>query len=139
MSRVRLHHINLSSPLVPQMDVFYRSVLGLDEAQGGASTSRILTDDGYSAPVSFLESGDVELHLGTTDLNLNFRLNQAINPVVTGHIAFRTNDIKAMKRRLEDSGVNYSDYGVFSIKDWYQIFFHDPAGNVIEVHQVMSE
>ena len=25
------------------------------------------------------------------------------------------------------------------MKGWHQIFFHDPEGNVIEVHQIMSE
>ena len=27
----------------------------------------------------------------------------------------------------------------WAMKGWHQIFFHDPEGNVIEVHQIMSE
>ena len=32
----------------------------------------------------------------------------------------------------------YSDYGGFAMNGWQQIFFHDPEGNIIEVHQVAS-
>jgi catechol 2,3-dioxygenase-like lactoylglutathione lyase family enzyme len=136
MSLVRLHHVNLSSPVVPKMDAFYRTVLGLDELQGGTASSR--TGDGYTAPVSFFKSGEMELHLATQDLDLNFRLHQAVNPLNTGHIAFRTDDLAAVKKRLEEMSINYSDYGVWAIAGWHQIFFHDPAGNVVEVHQVMT-
>lgn len=44
-----------------------------------------------------------------------------------------------MKSRLEANGVNYSDYGVWSISNCHQIFFMDPAGNVVEVHQVLAD
>jgi len=43
---VKLHHINLSSPLVPKMDEFYRNVLGLDELQGGTASNRMMSTDG---------------------------------------------------------------------------------------------
>jgi catechol 2,3-dioxygenase-like lactoylglutathione lyase family enzyme len=52
-----------------------------------------------------------------------------------GHIAFRTDDIEAFKRRLDEKGVPYADYGGFAMNGWQQIFFQDPEGNVIEVHQ----
>jgi glyoxylase I family protein len=139
MSLVRLHHVNLSSAVVPRMDEFYRHVLELDGLQGGTADNRMMTDDGYTAPVSFFKSGDTEFHLATTDLDLNFRLQHSINPLISGHIAFRTQDIERVKQRLAQKGINYSDYGVWSINDWYQIFFHDPAGNVIEVHQDLSQ
>jgi hypothetical protein len=31
--------------------------------------------------------------------------------------------------------VRYSDYGGWAMTGWQQIFFYDPDGNVIEVHQ----
>lgn len=133
----RLHHINLSSSVVPQMDVFYRTVLGLGQSEDGAALNRLSVPGGYSAPVSFFKSADIEIHVATRDLDLNFRLNQAVNPLVNGHIAFRTDDINAVKRHLDAKGVKYSDYGVWSINNWHQIFFLDPAGNVVEVHQVV--
>jgi glyoxylase I family protein len=32
--------------------------------------------------------------------------------------------------------VPYADYGKWALAGWYQIFFHDPDGNIIEVHQI---
>ena len=63
-------------------------------------------------------------------------MRQPVNPVERGHIAFRTDDIEAFKRRLEERGIAYADYGAWAMSGWHQIFFHDPEGNVIEVHQV---
>jgi glyoxylase I family protein len=135
MDLVRLHHVNFSSRVVPEMDGFYREVLGLDPVADDRASTRL---GGYTAPVSFLRSGDVELHLAGVDLDAGFRHQQAINPLVSGHLAFRTSDLAAVKRRLEAKGINFSDYGVWSIANWHQIFFMDPAGNVIEVHQVLD-
>jgi catechol 2,3-dioxygenase-like lactoylglutathione lyase family enzyme len=52
-----------------------------------------------------------------------------------GHIAFRTDDIVAFKKRLDEKGIPYSDYRTWAMNGWHQIFFHDPEGNIIEVHQ----
>ena len=40
---------------------------------------------------------------------------------------------------LDAQGVLYSDWGSNAVKGWHQVFFYDPDGNVIEVHQVVSE
>ena len=77
-----------------------------------------------------------QFHLAEKDLGINFRTGQAINPVERGHIAFRTDDIEAFKKRLKEKGIPFSDYGAWAMKGWEQIFFYDPDGNVIEVHQV---
>ncbi len=137
MSLVSFHHVNLTSAQVPAMTEFYRSVLEIDEKTSGAAASR-MTDE-YAAPVTFLDSGGVELHLATMDLEVGHRLKQAVNPLARGHIAFRTQDLAAVKANLEKHGVPYSDYGVWSIANWHQIFFYDPAGNVVEVHEVVGE
>jgi hypothetical protein len=44
-----------------------------------------------------------------------------------------------LKKRLEEKNIPYSDYGQWAMNGWYQIFFYDPAGNVIEVHQDINE
>ena len=44
-------------------------------------------------------------------------------------------NVATFKERLEEKGIPYSNYGAWAIKGWEQIFFHDPEGNVIEVHQ----
>jgi glyoxylase I family protein len=68
-------------------------------------------------------------------MNIGFRTGKVVNPVQRGHIAFRTGDLAAFKRRLDDMGIPYSDYGDWAMTGWMQIFFYDPDGNVVEVHQ----
>lgn len=137
MSLVKFHHINLTSAQVPAMTEFYRSVLEIEEKTTGAAVNRLPAE--YSAPVTFLESGGVEMHLATMDLGVGHRQNQAVNPLARGHIAFRTDDMAAVIAKLEQHGIPYSDYGVWAIAGWHQIFFYDPAGNVVEVHQVLED
>jgi len=34
--------------------------------------------------------------------------------------------------------VTYADYGTAFAKEWHQVFFYDPEGNIIEVHQQVT-
>lgn len=131
--RIKLHHVNLCSKDVAGMEAFYRSILDL-RPEPSLSDSRV-TSQGYAGDVAFVTDGQTQFHLATKDLGIGFRTGQAVNPVERGHIAFRTDDIEAFKRRLEANGVAYSDYGTWAMNGWHQIFFYDPEGNVIEVHQ----
>ena len=54
-----------------------------------------------------------------------------------GH-ADRTDDIAAFKAMLDAKGVPYSDYGTTFSQEWHQVFFQDPAGTIIEVHQQIT-
>lgn len=135
--KLTLHHVNLCTTNVPQMDTFYRDVLGLD-MKPGRNAVRVKTE-GYSGDVSFVTDGTMEIHLAEKDLGVAFRTKQAVNPLERGHIAFRTDDIAGFKRLLEEKGVPYSDFGGWAMSGWHQIFFYDPDGNVIEVHQVDGE
>jgi catechol 2,3-dioxygenase-like lactoylglutathione lyase family enzyme len=132
--QLKLHHINLTTNNVAAMDTFYREVLDM-EAEPSRHAVRD-TSRGYSGKVAFVTDGQSELHLAERDLNIGFKMGHTINPLERGHIAFRTDDIAAFKKRLEARGIPYSDYGAWAMNGWYQIFFHDPDGNIIEVHQV---
>ena len=44
----------------------------------------------------------------------------------------------AVKSALEAKGIAYSDWGESAVKGWHQVYFYDPDGNVIEVHQKME-
>ena len=131
--RIKLHHVNYCSKDVPAMEKFYRSVLDL-EPESSLSDGRVTTQ-GYSGSVAFVTDGHTQFHLAEKDLGVAFRTGNAINPVDRGHIAFRTDDIEAFKKRLDANGILYSDYGKWAMNGWHQIFFQDPEGNVIEVHQ----
>ena len=119
------------------MEEFYHSVLEL-QPESSLSSARDTTQ-GYAAPVAFMTDGQTQVHLAETDLGVGFRTNHVVNPLDRGHIAFRTDDIEAFKMRLKEKDIPYSDYGQWAMNGWYQIFFYDPAGNVIEVHQVISK
>jgi catechol 2,3-dioxygenase-like lactoylglutathione lyase family enzyme len=131
--KLELHHVNLCSTNVPAMDAFYRDVLDM-KTEPGLEANRDLSG-GYPGKVSFLSEGATQFHLSEKDLGVGFRTGQVLNPVERGHIAFRTDDIAAFKKRLEDKGIPYSDFGAWAMKGWQQIFFYDPDGNIIEVHQ----
>jgi catechol 2,3-dioxygenase-like lactoylglutathione lyase family enzyme len=133
--KMKLHHVNFCSTNVPALDEFYRSILGL-EAIPSMGATRILDQKGYPGAVAFLTDGDTQLHLAEKDLGVTFRTGQAINPVERGHIAFRTDDIQAFKQRLKEKGIPFSDFGAWAMQGWEQIFFYDPDGNIVEVHQV---
>ena len=38
-------------------------------------------------------------------MNIGFRTAQVVNPVQHGHIAFRTDDLDAVKKRLDEKGI----------------------------------
>jgi extradiol dioxygenase family protein len=60
-----------------------------------------------------------------------------VNPLI-GHLAFRVDDLAAIRERLDAAGIPYSDMGVWAIKGWHQLFTTDPVGRVIEFHQVVD-
>lgn len=132
--KLKLHHINLSTERVGDMDRFYRDVLCLDKAEDDLPTLRN-DEDVYDGDVAFVSDGDMHLHLARKDMMAGFRTGHIVNPVARGHIAYRTDDIVAFKAHLDERGVAYSDWGTSAVAGWHQIYFYDPDGNVIEVHQ----
>jgi catechol 2,3-dioxygenase-like lactoylglutathione lyase family enzyme len=132
--KLKLHHVNFCTTNVSGMTEFYRTVLGL-ENEPSLQATRVVSR-GYAGNVGFVTDGHTQIHLAEKDLGVTFRTGQAINPLERGHIAFRTDDLEAFKRHLEEKGIPYSDYGAWAMNGWEQIFFYDPDGNIIEVHQV---
>jgi len=131
------HHLNINHNNVAEMDAFYGDVLLQDdipEMQSVPSIPRAL----YQGALAFRTSNKVQFHLTETDHDVGIRAGKAINPLERGHVAFRTDDIEAFKRHLEAKGIPYIDYGTTFTKKWSQIYFHDPAGTIIEVHQVLE-
>lgn len=129
-----LHHLNLSTDNVAEMDRFYRGILGLDRENTGLPT--LEKGKGYAGDVAFVTDGRVQLHLAERDVTAGFTTGQIVNPVVQGHIAFRTDDMDGFLAHLDALGIPYSDWGHTAAAGWRQIFFYDPTGQVIEVHEV---
>ena len=134
--KLEFHHINLVSENVERLHRFYTEVLGLDDIPIASFPRPAATDGkGFGGTIRFATDGAMQLHLAERDLTVAFRNGAVINPVERGHIAFRTDDIAAVKAELEAHGIPYSDYGTAFASEWHQIFFHDPEGTVVEVHQ----
>ena len=132
--KARLHHINLSTEKVEEMDAFYREVLGLEATDEDVPALR--NDEGvYAGDVAFVSDGHMHLHIARKDVQAGFPTGQLVNPVMKGHVAYRTDDLAAFKAHLEAEGVPYADWGDSAVAGWHQIYFYDPEGNVIEVHQ----
>jgi catechol 2,3-dioxygenase-like lactoylglutathione lyase family enzyme len=150
---MRLHHVALVSENLPALTQFYLDVLGLDQMTGPRDRSGVSVFkpiEGYSRPTAqgaagvpadFLSAGsgdDLQLHLCLRNPYMGGESGMVANPVGNGHVAFRCDDIEAFKARLKRLHIPFADCGEWAVKGWYQIFFYDPAGTVVEVHQVMD-
>ena len=133
--KLELHHINLSTQDVKKLETFYKDILFLDTQSDDLPT--LEKKKGYSGDVSFVGDGKVQMHLAQKDLSVNFKTGHFINPVEKGHIAYRTDDIEAFKKHLKENNIEFTDWRDIGVSGWHQIFFYDPDGNIIEVHQKM--
>ncbi len=135
--KFQYHHMNICTENVSKTSEFYQSVFNLKKIQDAKhSLVGEETADRFDGIVDFLTDGEVEFHITKKDVNLGFEMKHFINPLERGHFCFRTDDIEGFKKRLEEKGIPYADYGKWALAGWYQIFFHDPNGNIIEVHQI---
>ena len=133
--KLELHHINLSTQDVKKLETFYKDILFLDTQSEDLPI--LEKKKGYSGDVSFVGDGKVQMHLAQKDLSVNFKTGHSINPVEKGHIAYRTDDIEAFKKHLKENNIEFTDWGDIGVSGWHQIFFYDPDGNIIEVHQII--
>ena len=137
--KLEFHHINYVSKDVDKMHDFYTNVLGLDDIPiENFPRTEATKDQGFSGKIRFATDGGMQMHLAERDFTVAFKNGHVINPVDRGHIAFRTDDLKAFLAILDAQGIPYSDYGTAFAKEWHQVFFQDPEGNVIEVHQQVA-
>lgn len=134
--KLEFHHINFVADDVDRMHDFYVNVLGLDDIpQDNFPRTAADENSGYSGKIKFATDGGMQMHLAERDFRVAFKNGRVINPVERGHIAFRTDDLAGFLNLLDDRGIPYSDYGTTFSQEWHQVFFQDPEGNVIEVHQ----
>ena len=137
---LKFHHVNLVSKNVDELNNFYQNILGLKSlSQDNFKRTKSSGSEGYKGAIKFVSDGNVQMHLAEKDLGVSAKNKQFLNPVEKGHIAFRTDNIEHVKKILKKNNINYADYGYTFSKEWYQIFFQDPEGNVVEIHQEISK
>ena len=137
--QLEFHHINYVSENIEELDIFYQDIMQMQTISPTKFPRTTATEKtGYDGKIKFVTEGTMQMHLAEQDLTVATNHNQEINPVEKGHIAFRTDDIEEFKSLLRKKNIQFSDYGTAFAKKWYQIFFRDPVGNVIEVHQLVG-
>ena len=145
---LRLHHVNVVSDNIEELHSFYSDVLGLAKMPmppmidhvGHDEDPDTEDDDSWRENVGFFDAGDgapLPLHPARPPANNGPQMGPTQNPQQTGHFAFRTHDLDAVRKELTEKNIPFSDYGEWAVKDWDQIFLTDPAGNVIEIHQLL--
>jgi catechol 2,3-dioxygenase-like lactoylglutathione lyase family enzyme len=137
--KLEFHHINYVSKDVDGLHDFYTNILKMETiAPQNFPRTDATSKAGYDGKIKFATEGSMQMHLAERDLDVAARNDRHINPVERGHIAFRTDDIEGFKQHLRDHDIAFADYGTTFAAEWYQIFFHDPEGNIIEVHQQVA-
>lgn len=147
MAELRLHHVNVTSDKMSLLTDFYQNALGLELLPSPAmiATSASGTDDGDEAwedAAKFFNAGDpneLQIHATQRQPYLAAQEGHSVNPLITGHFAFRTDNIEEIKARLTEHGIPFDDWGIWSVEGWHQVFLTDPAGNMIEIHQVETD
>ncbi len=149
MVYLRLHHVNVTSDDMSLLTDFYGNALGLALlpappmiATSKNKDSEIDGNTEWDTAAKFYDAGDPEelqIHATQRQPYLAAQEGHSVNPLINGHFCFRTDDIEAIKSRLTDHGIPFDDWGIWSVEGWHQIFFTDPAGNMIEIHQVVTE
>jgi catechol 2,3-dioxygenase-like lactoylglutathione lyase family enzyme len=131
---IELHHHGIRVGPTPE-DVkkaydFYHGVLGLSHDEGRPF---IPTIDVYWMDVG----GTAQIHLMGVDGQSRFAEGPGKDPA-SPHVALAVPDIQEARRELDRLGVSYWVTRNVVGPESQQIFMHDPAGNMIELHQLGS-
>ncbi|WP_337882450.1 VOC family protein [Chromobacterium haemolyticum] len=127
---LELHHQGLRMPLnlVEAMGAFYRDVLGLD-ADGGRWHIP-------GVPGFFLDLGnDCQIHLLGNDGASPYAQGADQDPV-DNHVALTVRDIAQAEAELLRQGIAHWKQANVAAPELTQLFLRDPAGHLIELHQI---
>jgi len=134
--KLEFHHINYVTRNVDKLNNFYKNILQMDSiSEENFKRTKATESTGYNGKIKFVTEGKIQMHLAEKNLDIASLNKKHINPVERGHIAFRTDNLEEFISILKKNKINYADYGTTFSAEWHQIFFYDPEGNIIEVHQ----
>jgi len=126
-----LHHVNIAVVHVQETARFYETILGIEqkelvrpvEAGNFAADSEALTTFG---------SENRGLHLIRPVASWGKDNDLPHNPSIGGHFAVCVPDLEAVKVRLAEIKVPYSDAGSIAMDGFAQVFCFDPSMNLVE-------
>ena len=84
-----------------------------------------------------LSNNNRGLHVIKPDEGFGWRNNFAHNPSIGGHPAFTVKDLSALKKRLDNEDILYSDAKVYAMPGFHQIYLYDINANMLEVNQAV--
>jgi catechol 2,3-dioxygenase-like lactoylglutathione lyase family enzyme len=125
MDLVKLHHVSFAIRDLDRSRSFFGDILGLAEIERPA----------FRFPGAWYALGDRQLHLiqvGAEERDIEGRISRA------DHMALEVSDVEAVKRRLNDSGIEFQEGGNRDL-GMEQVFCRDPDGHVIEFVRYLTE
>ncbi|MDP9048143.1 MAG: VOC family protein [Bacteroidota bacterium] len=116
----RINHIHICAPpeRLEEARRFYADVMGLTEVH---------RPEVFPAPGHWFAAGDIELHIGVEDLQIE----------TIRHSAFEVADIAAARKQLETHGIEISEEPVIPGRERFS--FLDPFGNRMELLQIIDD
>ena len=131
---LELHHHAVRVPPAKAAEVsrFYEDVLGL---QPDSRRPNIPSVPGSWMYVGAAGGPTAQIHIMGSEGNPPFAKSPQQDPT-RFHVALAVDDIKAAQRELDRLGTAYWVIDGVVGPDAIQVFLEDPAGNMIELHQI---
>lgn len=130
-----LHHVNLNIFNLQESLRFYRDILEF-ESTNTHTIGTSYADLGYDETnLAVIGDDNRGIHLIQPLPGYARKTGLPINPTLGGHIAFAVSDIKRAKARLVAAGIEVADAGDYAMPGIAQLYFFDPALNMIELNQ----
>ena len=127
---LELHHHAVCMPnnLVEKMGEFYEGVMGLNKDKGRPDIPGI---PGYWMDVP----GDVQIHLMGKEGESIYARGPGKDPVNL-HVALAVPDVVEAEEELKRLNIDYWSLENVAGAHLTQLFFRDPAGNQLELHEI---
>ena len=133
-----VHHMNLESLDVRKSIDFFCNVVGMTEGKWVAPVNKgDFSIDPSELSILPLSNNNRGLHVIKPDEGFGWRNNFAHNPSIGGHPAFTVKDLSALKKRLDNEDILYSDAKVYAMPGFHQIYLYDINANMLEVNQAV--
>ena len=133
-----VHHMNLESLDVRKSIDFFCNIVGMSEGKWVAPVNKgDFSIDPSELAILPLSNNNRGLHVIKPDEGFGWRNKFAHNPSIGGHPAFTVKDISALKKRLDNEQILYSDAKVYAMPGFHQIYLYDINANMLEINQAV--
>lgn len=133
-----IHHMNLESLNVRDSINFFCNLVGMSEGKWLAPINKgDFSIDPSELAILPLSDSNRGLHIIKPDEGFGWRNNFAHNPSIGGHPAFTIKNLSALKEKLDNKKILYSDAKVYAMPGFHQIYLYDINANMLEVNQAV--